>query len=74
MNKQKKLDYTKPGRSVKEVGAGDFVKIGTHWEKIVSNSAAGQEQLPKDWTVKTEHGAYGMFNINRYAKKEDFEE
>lgn len=63
-----------PDRSVTDVGPGDYVKIGSHWERIAHNSAHGAERTPRDWTVRTEGGSsYGMYNINRYAKAEDME-
>lgn len=61
-----------PSRSVTEVGAGDFVKIGQSWQKIISNTAFGAEKPPRTWSVTTEDGrAYSMFDIKRYAKSED---
>lgn len=60
-----------PSRSVTEVGPGDFVKVGSQWERIVSNSAHGAQRTPREWTVTTERGSYGMYSINRYAKAED---
>jgi hypothetical protein len=64
-----------PDRSISDVGPGDYVKIGSRWEKIASNSATGKQRL--DWkteTVRTESGgAHGMMGINRYAKAEDME-
>jgi hypothetical protein len=70
----KRLDPNAPSRSVTDVGAGDYVKIGSSWERIEHNSAAGaangQEAYP--WTVRTESGrSYGGMSINRYAKAED---
>lgn len=62
-----------PSRSVTEVGRGDYVKVGSRWERIESNSAAGAPRTPRDWTVQTEGGTYGMYGINRYAKAEDLE-
>lgn len=59
-------------RSVTEVGPGDFVKVGTQWKQIASNSAAGAERTPRSWSVTTtDGGSYGMYDIGRYAKKED---
>lgn len=64
-----------PSRSVAEVGPGDYVKIGSRWERIAHNSAAGAERTPRDWSVRTESGAsYGMWSINAYAKAEDMEQ
>lgn len=63
-----------PSRSVTDVGRGDYVKIGGQWKEIASNSAAGSERLPRDWTVTTTDGcSYGMFSINRYARKGDLD-
>lgn len=71
----KELKDYHSGRRVTEVGAGDYVKVGTQWERIVANTAAGDERAPRDWTIKTESGkSLGMFQIGRYAKAEDFEE
>jgi hypothetical protein len=55
------------------VGVGDYVKIGTQWKRIGSNSATNQKH-PRDWSIHTaDGGLYGMFGINRYAKAEDLE-
>lgn len=63
-----------PSRSVTDVGRGDYVKIGGQWKEIASNSAAGAGHTPRHWTVETtDGGSYGMFSINRYAKKEDLD-
>lgn len=70
----KRLKSDAPSRSVNDVGRGDYVKIGSRWEKISDNSAAGASHTPRDWTVRTEDGgSYGMYGINRYAKAEDLE-
>jgi len=59
-------------RSVTEVGTGDFVKVGTQWKEIEHNSAAGAEHTPRHWSIRTtDGGTYGMYDIRRYAKKED---
>lgn len=69
-----KLKNSAPTRSVTDVGAGDYVKIGQRWTKIASNSAAGLPVTPRNWEVKTEDGRqYDMYNINLYAKAEDLE-
>ena len=60
-------------RMVTEVGPGDYVKIGQRWEKIIENSAFGAERTPREWSITTTGGTYGMYDINRYAKAEDFE-
>lgn len=61
-----------PSRGVQDVGRGDYVKIGSQWKRISSNSASGAERLPRSWTVTTEDGcSYDMWSINRYAKAED---
>lgn len=59
-----------PRRSVTDVGPGDYVKIGSRWEQIQSNTAYGSEPTPRRWTVCTEHGS--LWDINLYAKAEDF--
>lgn len=62
-----------PVRDCTKVGPGDFIKVFNKWYKIKSNTAFGQETTPKSWTVVTDDGlTMGMFNIERYAKKEDF--
>lgn len=59
-------------RGVTDVGAGDFVKIGSRWKQIESNSAEGASHTPRSWTVRTTDGmTYGMWGIRRYAKAED---
>jgi hypothetical protein len=64
-----------PDRSVTEVGAGDYIKIGNRWETITHNTAAGATRTPNEWTVTTDRGrTYGMFSIYRYAKAEDMED
>lgn len=69
-----RLKNDAPSRSVTDVGPGDYVKIGTQWKQISSNSAEGASHTPRHWDVKTtDGGSYGMFNVNRYAKKEDIE-
>lgn len=63
-----------PSRSATDVGPGDYVKIGSSWQKIASNSAHGAERTPREWTVRTEGGgSHGMYGINAYAKHEDME-
>ena len=70
----KHLKSNAPSRSVTDVGPGDYVKIGSHWEKVTSNSAHGADHTPRSWTVRTEGGGeHGMYGINRYAKAEDLE-
>ena len=62
-------------RNVSEVGEGDYVLIGSTWKRITHNTAAGEQRIPKDWTVTTEGGnRYSMYEINRYAKAEDLTE
>lgn len=59
-----------PVRSVMEVGAGDFIKVGSQWREIRHNTATGAERTPRHWTVETTDGqCHSMFGINRYAKK-----
>ncbi len=70
----KRLKSNAPSRDVTQVGPGDYVKIGSTWQKISSNSAHGAEHTPRSWTVRTtDGGEHGMFGINRYAKAEDLE-
>jgi hypothetical protein len=69
-----KLKEDAPFRSVTDVGPGDYVKVGSEWKQIASNSAAGSERTPREWTVTTrDGGSYGMWNIKRYAKKGDLD-
>lgn len=71
----KHLKSNAPSRSVTDVGPGDYVKIGTSWQKITSNSAHGAQYTPRSWTVRTEGGGeHGMYGINRYAKAEDLDD
>lgn len=58
-------------RAVTDVGPGDYIKVRTGWERIESNTAYGAERTPRDWTIVTEHGTYGMWEIYQYAKAED---
>jgi hypothetical protein len=58
--------------SVTEVGPGDYVKIGSQWKEIRTNSAHNAPYTPREWTVTTTDGqTHGMFGINAYAKKEE---
>lgn len=67
-----KLKGLKTARGVTEVGPGDYIKVCGAWVKIESNTAFGQKQTPKDWTIKDANGgAYGMFDVSRYAKADD---
>lgn len=69
----KNLKKDVPSRSVGEVGKGDFIKVGSVWKEIASNSGEGPHHQ-KSWSVETtDGGSYGMFSIKRYAKKEDLE-
>jgi hypothetical protein len=74
----KTLKRDVPSRSVGDVGPGDYVKIGSQWQQIASNSAQGTTQatLPKHgWEVRTTDGrSHSMYGINRYAKAEDLED
>lgn len=70
-----KLKPNAPSRGALEVGPGDYVKIGQSWRKIVSNTAYKAECTPRSWTITTESGrSHSMWNVNRYAKAEDFDE
>ncbi len=63
-----------PTRSAMDVGRGDYVKIGSSWHKIASNTAHGQEYTPRNWTVQTEDGhTVDMWGVKLYAKAEDIE-
>jgi hypothetical protein len=63
-----------PTRGAQDVGPGDYVKVGGSWKRISSNSASGTQTLPRSWTVSTEDGAsYSMWDIGRYAKREDLD-
>jgi hypothetical protein len=63
-----------PTRSVTDIGPGDYVKIGSRWAKVAGNTAFGSPTTPRNWTVRTEDGAaYGMWQINAYAKAQDLE-
>lgn len=70
----KRLKSDAPSRNVTQIGPGDYVKIGSSWRRVSSNSAQGAEHTPRSWSVTTEDGgSHGMFGINRYAKAEDLE-
>lgn len=70
----KRLKNNASSRSVTDIGPGDYVQIGSRWEKVASNTAQGAEHTPRSWSVRTENGdEHGMFSINRYAKAEDLE-
>lgn len=70
----KHLKSSAPSRSVTDVGPGDYIKIGSSWQKIASNTAHGAEHTPRSWSVRTECGGeHGMYGIKRYAKAEDLE-
>jgi hypothetical protein len=57
-----------------DIGPGDYVKIGSRWAKVAGNTAFGSPTTPRNWTVRTEDGAaYGMWQINAYAKAQDLE-
>jgi hypothetical protein len=62
------------GRSVTEIGPGDYIKVGTQFLQVASNSAAGASRTPREWTIKTIDGStHGMWDVRRYAKSEDME-
>ena len=68
------LKKNSPIRTATEVGPGDYVKVGSTWQKITGNTAFGATRTPRSWEVSTEGGQrLGMFEINRYAKAEDVE-
>lgn len=61
------------GRSVTEVGPGDYIKVNGHLERIQSNTAQGVLG-PRSWTIMTDKGdIYGMYDIDLYLKAEDVE-
>lgn len=63
-----------PARSATEVGPGDYVKVGSQWREVASNSAFGAERLPRSWEVRTvDGGSHGMLGVQRYAKAQDME-
>ncbi len=65
-----------PNRSVTEIGSGDYVKVGSRWERVVSNSDHGAAQPQRDgnWRITTESGrTITGWSANRYAKAEDME-
>jgi hypothetical protein len=62
-----------PTRSVTDVGPDDFVKVDGVWEQIVWNTAYGVKHTPRQWTVSTVFGVRSMWDIDRYARAEDFE-
>lgn len=69
------LKSSAPSRSVTDVGAGDYVKVGKRWHEITYNSAGNASITPREWTIHVRGGlVYGMWSINRYAKAEDLEE
>lgn len=69
-----RLKTSAPVRGAKDVKEGDYVKIGSQWKQIASNTAFGEERTPRHWTVRTTDGAsYDMFGINRYALADDLE-
>lgn len=71
----KELKPDAPSRSVTDVGPGDYVKVGSQWEQIKSNSATGASRTPREWTIVTEsERRLGMYDIRRYAKAEDITE
>jgi hypothetical protein len=70
-----------PDRSAPEIGPGDYVKIGSTWEKVATNDVHGQDihSTPEwrkgNWRVTTENGSTRSgWGINNYAKAEDMEE
>ena len=70
----KNLKSGAPVRGVTDIGPGDFVKVGSRWERVTDNPAQGAPHAPRSWTVRTEGGgSYGMYGIDRYAKAEDLE-
>jgi hypothetical protein len=60
-------------RSVLDVGPGDFVKVHGVWHEILSNSAFGQADLPRNWLVETKDAVYQMIDCDLYARLCDFE-
>ncbi len=74
MSERLMRQHDAPVRSVTDIGPGDFVKVGTHWRRVVSNSDFGAEHPQRDgnWRIETEGGGTRTgWSINRYAKAED---
>jgi len=55
-----------------DAGPGDYVKVRGQWERIISNTAYGEVQVPREWEITTEHGVYSMWDIDRYATADEF--
>lgn len=62
-----------PVRCCTDVSPGDYVKVRGVWEPIAWNTAFGAASTPREWWVRTALGTHGMWDIDRYAKAEDFE-
>jgi hypothetical protein len=59
---------------VTDVGPGDYVKIGSRWKEIKSNSEQGKTHPQRDgnWTVTTTDGQrHSGWGINAYAKSSE---
>ena len=75
-----KLKINAPNRNFMEVGPGDYIKVYGQWKKIFENKyyqpqVTPQTIRPKTWELTAEDKVvYIMFVIERYAKKEDFED
>jgi hypothetical protein len=61
-----------PDRTVTEIGPGDYVKVNGWWELVEWNTAFAVQSTPRRWFIRTGSGTRGMFEIERYAKAEDF--
>jgi hypothetical protein len=64
-------------RTVTEIGPGDYVKLGSNWHQVMSNSEFGNERIvAKDgnWSIQTTDGrSVSGWGVNAYAKADDLE-
>ena len=69
-----KLKPNAPFRMVREIGRGDFVKVGNEWKEVALNTAFGETPIPASWEVIATDGArHSSISITGFAKREDFE-
>jgi hypothetical protein len=61
-----------PTRAVTEIGVSDYVKVAGAWERVLANTAF-RKRFPREWTIVTTVGVRGMWDVDLYAKAEDFE-
>ena len=74
-----KLKEDTPVRGVDDVVAGDYLQTEDgQWHRIDQfirpEVPAGKRERPSRWIFVTEGRNYGIFDVKRYAKPEDFEE